>query len=390
MAPVRSRGIFIYIMSSQFNTRYQKRATPVPFAFKPTYEERLLGSQKIQLLKAPGVDSDVMLKQQCFESLYNRLRTKLNDSCTADNLISVFNAHFPISTLPVEDQARTALAKFKSAFGDIKYLTPTAFFNRNDKDVTGNMYDTPRSAHVYHLGVHAEVHMQVLSNSFDKDMVFSVDYFLPLPQSAGRSSATSLHPQTSKKSAATPTLGSAEVLDAGMFSPPSKSNVALDLIKEVLDTEDSFSTLVLKNKTLATTDLHGSSLQDQEDSHDFDDAQPANDTDNSAIASTTQDPSDNDTSVLLGGNTLSDFNPQGNNSFQELFSKSPKSANLVLHSKSSASSNVASPWRYEGPMGILDDEDVFRSQIPVYDDYYDLVLSPNGTRNVIERKDLLK
>ena len=181
MAPVRSHGIFIYIMSSQFNTRYQKRATPVPFAFKPTYEERLLGSQKIQLLKAPGVDSDVMLKQQCFESLYNRLRTKLNDSCTADNLISVFNAHFPISTLPVEDQARTALAKFKSAFGDIKYFTPTAFLNRNGKDVTGNMYDTPLPAHVCHLEVHAEVRMQDLSSSFDKDMVFLSTTFYPCP-----------------------------------------------------------------------------------------------------------------------------------------------------------------------------------------------------------------
>ena len=382
MAPIRSRGILISIMSSQYNTRYQKRTTPAPFAFKPTYEERLLGSQKIQLLKAPGVDSDVMWKQQCFESVYNRLRAKLNDSCSADNLISVFNAHFPISTLPAEDQARTALAKFKSAFGDIKYLSPTAFLNRNGKDVTGHMYDTPRPAHVCHLGVHAEVLMQDISSSFDKDMVFAVDYFLPLPQSAGRSSVTPLRPHPSKKSTDTPTLGSAEVMDAGMFSPSSKSAVAVDLTREVLDTEDSYSTPVLKNKTLSSTDPRSSPLQDQEDS--------ADDTDNSVNVDTTQDPGVNDNSVMLGGNTLNDFTPQGNNSFQEMFTKSPKSASLILHSKNSTSSNVAFPWTYEGPMGILDDGDVFRSQIPVFDGYYNLVLSPNGTRNVIEKKDLLK
>ena len=84
--------------------------------------------------------------------------------------------------------------------------------------------------------------MQDLSTSFDKDMVFSVDYFLPLPQSAGRSSVTPLRLQSGKKPASTPTLGSAEVLDSSMFSPPSKSVVALDLTKEVLEPDDSFAT----------------------------------------------------------------------------------------------------------------------------------------------------
>ena len=384
MAPIRSRGILTYIMSFQLNNRFQKVATPAPYSFKPTYEERLLGTQKIQLLRAPGVDSDVMWKQQCFESVYNRLRAKLNDSCTADNLISTFNAHFPISTLPAEDQARTALAKFKSAFSDITYLTPTAFLDRNGKDVTSKMYDTPRPAHVCHLGVHAEVRMHDLSTSFDKDMVFSVDYFLPLPQSAGRSSTTPLRFHSSKKPVSTPTLGSVEVLDTSMFSPPSKSNVALNFTKEVLETEDSFSTPVRKNRPLVPPDTHDPSIQDHEDSQTSDSPPIAADTNESPAASTTQDLNNNDNEALLSGN----FNPQGDIPFQDMLSKSPKSANLILSSKSSASLNATSPWTYEGPMGILDDEDVFRAQIPVFDGYYELVLSPNGTRNVIERKDL--
>ena len=131
MAPTRSPGILPYIMSSQLNARYPRRGGATPPFSKPSYEERILGDQKISLLKAPGVDSDVMWKQQCFESVYNRLRTKLSDSYSTESLISVFNVHFPISTLPAEDLARSAVTSFKAAFGNVQYLQPTSFLTLN-------------------------------------------------------------------------------------------------------------------------------------------------------------------------------------------------------------------------------------------------------------------
>ena len=70
---------------------------------QPTYIERILDTDKIQLLKAPSVKSDVMWKHECFQSVYSRLRGKLSTSCTADMIISVFSEHFSF----VYDDSRT-------------------------------------------------------------------------------------------------------------------------------------------------------------------------------------------------------------------------------------------------------------------------------------------
>ena len=240
MAPIRSRGYLIPNMSFQLNARYPRRNANAGHSLKPIYEERLLGREKIQLLKAPGIDAEVMWKQQCFESVYNRLRAKLNDSCSADNLITVFNSHFPISTLPAEDQARSAVSRFRSAFGNVTYLAPTSFLNRNGEDVTGDMLDTPRPAHVCHLGVTAEIKMHDISTAFDRDTTFSVNYFLPLPQSFGRETLTPSCLSSPKKTAQPPTLGSAEVMDSTMFSTPSRPPPKINLSKDVLMLEEGF------------------------------------------------------------------------------------------------------------------------------------------------------
>ena len=244
MAPTRSRGIQTQrlIMSSQLNSRYPKRGGTSPSLSKPVYEERTLKDQKIRLLKAPGVDSDVMWKQQSFEFAYNRLRAKLSDSCDADSLISIFNSHFPISTMPSEDLARAAVAKLHSAFGDISYLTPTAFLTRNGEDVTGLMYKKPRPANVCHLGVNAAIKMRDISHAFDDDMRFTVDYFLPLPQSFGESKLASMPPSSSEVSLKTPVLGSAEVLDKSVFSSPSKLSTELNLSSKVLSFDKDYFT----------------------------------------------------------------------------------------------------------------------------------------------------
>ena len=47
-------------------------------------------------------------------------------------------------------------------------------------------------------------------------------------------------------------------------------------------------------------------------------------------------------------------------------------------------------WTYEGPLGILDNDTIFRNEIASYDDYYELLLNQNGSRNIPDRKTLLK
>ena len=267
MAPTRSCGIHTYTMSAQLNNRNSKRPGFYASSSKPIYEERLLGTEKIQLLKAPGIDSEVMWKQQCFESVYNRLRSKLSESCNADSIIAVFNTHFPISTLSAEDQARTTVTKFKSAFGNILYLKPTAFLNRNGDDVTSKMDQTPRPANVCHLGVLAEISMYEISRAFDQEMTFTVNYFLPLPQSYGKNKYSVPRYPLSPSKSKPPTLGSAEALDANVFSPPLKSSASVNLNKGVLQMEDTYVTPKAAKKDPSAVNLN---ISDNEAASDID------------------------------------------------------------------------------------------------------------------------
>ena len=47
-------------------------------------------------------------------------------------------------------------------------------------------------------------------------------------------------------------------------------------------------------------------------------------------------------------------------------------------------------WTYEGPLGILDDDTIFCNEISSYSDYYELLLNQDGSRNVPDKKALLK
>jgi hypothetical protein len=364
-------------MTSQLNTRYPKRPNSLPTSFKPTYESRTLGDQKIQLLKAPGVDSEVMWKQQCFESVYNRLRTKLGDTCNADSIISVFNAHFPISTLPAEDQARSAVSSFRLAFQDVSYLKPTSFMDRYGEDVTGKMYDKPRPPHVCHLGVTAEVDMSKISKAFTKDMMFVTDYFLPLPQSSGKSKSTFSRTINPFSSSTAPTLGTAEVLDANVFSPPSKQGATIDLNRRAFDSEAGLVTPATTNRRLIPRVDHESSGSET----DPDATEPA------ASASVNVD------LTLEDVQTQADIGvvpPQEDPSMFTILSKSPKSTSLIMENQTVRPGSSKMVWTYEGPIGILDSQDIFQEQIPMFDDFYELSLNSNGQWNVQVKKTLQK
>ena len=385
MAPTRSRGIPVFNMSSQLNTRFSKRPGLSAASAKPTYEGRLLGSEKIQLLKAPGIDSDVMWKQQCFESVYNRLRGKLSDSCNADAIISVFNTHFPISTLSAEDQARMAVIKFRAAFGDLSYLKPTAFLNRNGEDKTSFMYQHPRPANVCHLGVTAEISMCHISKAFDREMTFTVEYFLPLPQTCGRSSlvpAIQNPPHTKTKA---PTLGSAEVLDSNVFSPPSKSSPSINLTDKIFNKEKDFTTPKLADKRASTIEvliddksLEGSIVREDQNSLNND-----LENENSAVQ-------DNKEVGITDKDEIEGSVTDKALDMESMLLNSPKSTTLIMGNRALSRGKKGLAWTYEGPIGVLDNEDTFREEIVSFDNYYELLLNTNGARNVSESKSLIK
>ena len=85
-----------------------------------------------------------------------------------------------------------------------------------------------------------------------------------------------------------------------------------------------------------------------------------------------------------------EFLTQKSLDYENMLSKSPKSTNLILKNKSSAAKSSNNMWTYEGLLGILYDIHVFCKKILSCDSFYHLILSSNGTRNVVERKELFK
>ena len=88
----------------------------------------------------------------------------------------------------------------------------------------------------------AEIEIRHISKVFNSNVTFILKYFSPLPQSYGKTSnpltrSTSLSTNTKMS-----TLGSAEVLDANVFSPPSKSKKGINLSSKVLDMEAGMKT----------------------------------------------------------------------------------------------------------------------------------------------------
>ena len=80
-----------------------------------------------------------MWKQQCFQSVYNRLRRKLSTSCAADMIISVFGEHSPLSTTTAKQEARRVLKLFHQSFRNVDNLVQTVFLDQDSINQTSKM-----------------------------------------------------------------------------------------------------------------------------------------------------------------------------------------------------------------------------------------------------------
>ena len=74
----------------------------------------------MRLLAAPTVDDKAMWKAQAFDFARDKLRGKLSDKISADNVIAVMGEHFPVSTMTAEEEARRVVRKFREAFLNIE------------------------------------------------------------------------------------------------------------------------------------------------------------------------------------------------------------------------------------------------------------------------------
>ena len=121
-------------MSSQFTTaRIQSGGQRPPLPQSVTYETRIIGNhEKIQLLRAPSIETDKIWKNRAFKYACSRLRpklcTRIDNDYKPEILITVFSDHFPLATQNAEHEADEAVKSFQLKLQDVDNLTPLVFY----------------------------------------------------------------------------------------------------------------------------------------------------------------------------------------------------------------------------------------------------------------------
>ena len=176
-------------MSSQFSsTRTSQGTKPRPPPPQTvTYETRTIGShEKIQLLRAPAIETDKIWKNRAFKYAYSRLRpklcTRIDNEYKPETLITVFSDHFPLSTQNAEHEADEAVRNFQKKLQDVSYLTPVGFYDTQGDRKCHRMIKKDRPPNVAYLKVSADIPMGEFASMFEGKSCH-LEYFLHLPQS---------------------------------------------------------------------------------------------------------------------------------------------------------------------------------------------------------------
>jgi len=356
------------------------------FAFKSSFakssydddtDELLIGKVIERLPRAPSIESDVTMKQRCFRAVYDRLRPKLIASggdATADVLIAAMSKHFPLDTLTAEEEARRVVHKFRNAFGEVKYLRPLSFIDREGVNRTSEMRRNPRPANICHVGVEARINMGDFTDTMEGKS-YSSEYFLPLRQSYDSTEDDDLLSSiTSTTEVSTNILGNAADLDDILFSsttePPRKKQRGLwDSIRK--------AQTVRSPSTTTDTPLQGrnahQAILNADTAHE-----------------TPQDTSNNLEADLNDAQPANEPNDASNDSFDiKMHLNNPKAATLIMQSRAAGKQGKL-VCTYHGTIGILDDQFSFRKEIPQWMDKYNLDIGPNGKRSEVNRESVRK
>ena len=397
-------------MSAQLNRRNPSSRRPVPRDANPVYETRQCDTERIRLLKALTVEADAMWKAQAFDFARDQLRGKMNDDVTVDTVIAVVGEHFPMPTITAEQEARRVVNLFRNSFGNVRFLTPSVFLNREGNDQTGNIYKSPRPANVCHLGVKARIPMGELSDAFDESIAdFNLSYFLELPQSFAADSITtpsysSTLSSSHQTSASLTSRVGIDNFDANIFSPKKKMRYAA-----VVPTNINFS--AAKNSTsdtntMSSTSNDGGHANTAPPQNIF--AAPVNgnhirfDTDGNSLHSNHQNSSEKNNSGETKSNDeningLDDIgvvekisdepnnNSQSSWQFDKNYASNPKVATLIQERKNSQSMDSKSVYTFHGHLGILDNQHTSDSEIEDWSEIYELDTRITGKPTVINK-----
>jgi len=78
----------------------------------------------------------------------------------------------------LSNKKHVLLFKSSSSFNDMNNLTPSSFFNRKGINQSAEIYKNCRPSNVCHFGIRVVVSMSNMSETFDKCLEFSTNYFL--------------------------------------------------------------------------------------------------------------------------------------------------------------------------------------------------------------------
>ena len=102
---------------------------------------------------------------------------------SAENLIAIISEHFPAGTKQTEHDVEAIIAKFRSYFGDVTFLSPLGFYDSNGDDVTDKIYHSPQPVNACFLETKFELHLSRLGAPFSVYQRCTMTYWLHLPQS---------------------------------------------------------------------------------------------------------------------------------------------------------------------------------------------------------------
>jgi len=331
------------------------------------YEVRLINSsEKVKLLRAPSIESDVVWKARSLQFACTALRKRLGSPHSAEDLISVISEHFPAITQQAELDAEAIVTKFRGCFGDVTYLSPLGFFNANGDDVTEKIHKTRRPVNVCFLETKFELPLSRLGAPFSVYQRCDMSYWLHLPQSC---------PQIKTASVATASsIISPSDTRKSLFSVATNLQSKFTFNPEVELTEDTavpLSPINLGGNTTATTSENCSTAASAS---------------KAGITAGDSGDASGDSNASEGGSN--GFPSTSNTGFTEINLKlHPKTVELLTNRRAHGSASLRS---YHGELDILENQSAFNDAGNPWNEMFRLGVNPAGQTDVVEYKNIRK
>ena len=134
------------------------------------YEKHLIKRKdKVHLLRASSIESEIVWKARSFDFAYIALHSKFGDPHSSEQLIAFVREYFPLDTTQSESNAQIKVTKFRSSFNDVSHLSPLGFYDSDGLDMTDIIYKTPRPINICFFEVKFDLPLAMLGSSFTMD-----------------------------------------------------------------------------------------------------------------------------------------------------------------------------------------------------------------------------